>query len=171
MFPPGEPQVPGKLSTPDQRTAGCRGCGSLRLEYNPNKEGEQTEFHCDQPLSWPGSNTAAWPHSRLSQPVRIAPSNRCHLFCDKVRLPIYMVNISILLCLQMLVSLVECKQGGIWTGNPELGLWCNSEPPNSSLTSMDNYTLYHNTSLQIYLILTFITRLEFFQSKGLMVDG
>ena len=85
MFPPGEPQVPGKLSTPDQRCAGCRGCGSLRLEYNPNKEGEQTEFHCDQPLSWPQpADTAAWPHSRLSQPVRIAPSNRCHLFCDKV---------------------------------------------------------------------------------------
>ena len=65
----------------------------------------------------------------------------------------------------MLVSLVECKQGGIWTGNPELGLWCNSEPPNSSLTSENNYT-----ALQIYLIFTFITRLEFFQSKGLMVD-
>ena len=86
MFPPGRPKVPGKLSTPDQKCAGCRGCGSLRLEYNPNKEGEQTEFHCDQPLSWPGSNTAAWPHSRLSQPVRIAPSNRCHLFCDQVNI-------------------------------------------------------------------------------------
>ena len=86
MFPPGEPQVPGKLSTPDQRTAGCRGCGSLRLEYNPNKEtGDQTEFHCDQPLTWPHpADTAAWPQSRLSQPVMIAPSNRCHLFCDKV---------------------------------------------------------------------------------------
>ena len=86
MFPPGEPQVPGKLSTPDQRTAGCRGCGSLRLEYNPNKEtGDQTEFHCDQPLTWPHpADTAAWPQSRLSQPVMIAPSNRCHLFCDQV---------------------------------------------------------------------------------------
>ena len=86
MFPPGRPKVPGKLSTPDQRTAGCRGCGSLRLEYNPNKEtGDQTEFHCDQPLTWPHpADTAAWPQSRLSQPVMIAPSNRCHLFCDKV---------------------------------------------------------------------------------------
>ena len=148
MFPPGEPQVPGKLSTPDQRTAGCRGCGSLSLEYNPNKEtGDQTEFHCDQPLTWPHpADTAAWPQSRLSHPVRIAPSNRCHLFCDKVRLHItsqltHSINISKLLCIQMLVSLIECKGGGIWTGNPELGLWCNSEPPNSSLTSEDNYTL------------------------------
>ena len=133
MFPPGEPQVPGKLSTPDQRTAGCRGCGSLRLEYNPNKEGEQTEFHCDQPISWPGSNTAAWPQSRLSQPVRIAPSNRCHLFCDQVTMGT-LSSLLTLHTLQMLVSLLECKQG-IWSGNPRLGLWCNTMPPNASLTS------------------------------------
>ena len=150
MFPPGEPQVPGKLSTPDQRTAGCRGCGSLSLEYNPNKEtGDQTEFHCDQPLTWPHpADTAAWPQSRLSHPVRIAPSNRCHLFCDQVTRGTLSPLLTLhTLLLQMLVSLLECKQG-MWTGHPELGIWCNTMPPNASLISEEIIILHFKSFKQ-----------------------
>ena len=85
MFPPGEPKIPAKLRTPDQPLADCHGgCVDLKLEYNPNMEGPETIFECDTPINFGESNTAAWPHSRLNEPVKLATTNRCHLFCDKV---------------------------------------------------------------------------------------
>ena len=84
MFPPGEPKFPAKLKTPDQLIKRCSGCVDLKLEYNPNMEGPQTIFQCDTPLDFGESNTAAWPDSKLNQPVKLHTTNRCHLFCDKV---------------------------------------------------------------------------------------
>ena len=84
MFPPGEPKIPEKLKTPDQMIKRCTGCVDLKLEYNPNMEGAQTIFQCDTPLNFGESNTAAWPDSKLNQPVKLHTTNRCHLFCDKV---------------------------------------------------------------------------------------
>ena len=84
MFPPGEPKIPAKLKTPDQLIKRCTGCVDLKLDYNPNMEGAQTIFQCDTPLDFGESNTAAWPDSKLNQPVKLHTTNRCHLFCDKV---------------------------------------------------------------------------------------
>ena len=85
MFPPGEPRIPVKLRTPDQPLDDCPvSCADLKLEYNPNKEGPGTIFECDTPIIFGESNTAAWPDSRLMEPVKIATTNRCHLFCDRV---------------------------------------------------------------------------------------
>ena len=87
MFPPGEPKFPAKLRTPDQPLDGCAAsCVDLKLEYNPNKEGPEKIFECDTPINFGESNTAAWPHSRLSEPVKLHTTNRCHLFCDSVRI-------------------------------------------------------------------------------------
>ena len=33
----------------------------------------------------------------------------------------------------MLISITECKAGAVWTGRPDLGLWCNTQQP--ALTS------------------------------------
>ena len=85
MFPPGEPKFPAKLRTPDQPLDDCpASCVDLKLEYNPNKEGPETIFECDTPLNFGESNTAAWPNSRLKEPVKLETTNRCHLFCDSV---------------------------------------------------------------------------------------
>ena len=35
----------------------------------------------------------------------------------------------------MLISITECKGNGIWTGRPDLGYWCNTEPASAALTS------------------------------------
>ena len=71
-------------------------CKSLNLTYNPNTE-EGTMFHCKTPLDW----------ERM--PVKIEPSNKCYL-----------------LCAQMLVAVVKCKNRK-WTGNPGQGFWCHHE--------------------------------------------
>ena len=47
----------------------------------------------------------------------------------------------------MLVSLLQCKQG-VWTGHPELGLWCNTMPPNASLISEEIIILHSKTFKQ-----------------------
>ena len=85
MFPPGEPKIPAILRTPDQTLDECQGsCVDLKLEYNPNMEGPETIFECDTPINFGESNTAAWPNSRLKEPVKLETTNRCHLFCDSV---------------------------------------------------------------------------------------
>ena len=96
MFPPGEPRIPVKLRTPDQPLDDCPvSCADLKLEYNPNKEGSGTIFECDTPIIFGESNTAAWPDSRLMEPVKIATTNRCHLFCDRVSNHSYQIPVLI----------------------------------------------------------------------------
>ena len=86
MFPPGEPKFHAKLRTPDQQLEDCAAsCVDLKLEYNPNMEGPETIFECDTPINFGESNTAAWPNNRLKEPVKLKSTNRCHLFCDKVK--------------------------------------------------------------------------------------
>ena len=137
MFPPGEPKFPAKLRTPDQPLDDCpASCVDLKLEYNPNEEGPETIFECDTPLNFGESNTAAWPNSRLNEPVKLETTNRCHLFCDSVSINFIKFSAIIdILIFQMLISITECRGGGIWTGRPDLGYWCNTEPTNAALTS------------------------------------
>ena len=66
-LPPGEPKTLAKLRT-------CKSyCVNLKLEYNQNMEGAQIIFQCDNPLDFGESSTAAWPDSRLIQPVKVLP--------------------------------------------------------------------------------------------------
>lgn len=96
-FPPGPLSLPPILTTPDGPDMPClSGCKPLNLTYNPNKE-VGAEFYCNSPLDWE------------NLPVKVEPSNQCHLLCEK-----------------MLVSVVGCREG-MWTGKPELGFWCNEE--------------------------------------------
>ena len=96
-FPPGELSYPPKLTRPDEPDMLCpTGCRPLNLTYNPNKE-HGVGFYCDNPLNWE------------NLPVKLEPSNTCHLFCDR-----------------MLVAVVGCREG-MWTGNPALGFWCHHE--------------------------------------------
>ena len=126
-YPPGRPKTPFTLFAPDQPGTNCSGCVPLKLTYNPNTE-PQADFHCDQPLAWGEADSSG----HLVNPVSIEQGNRCHLFCDKVR-P-YSLRISHHKCyLQMLISITECKAGAVWTGRPDLGLWCNTQQP--ALTS------------------------------------
>ena len=80
-FPPGNPKFPATLGTPDQPASNCTGCVPLNLTYNPNSEGAQVNFHCDDPLDWGETDSQGEP----VYPVKIETGNRCHLFCDKVR--------------------------------------------------------------------------------------
>ena len=51
IYPPGEIQEPMHLFQPDQPMPACR-CKPLKLEYNPNNEQGNTDFHCETPLNW-----------------------------------------------------------------------------------------------------------------------
>ena len=51
IYPPGEIQEPMHLFQPDQPMPACR-CKPLKLEYNPNNEEGNTDFHCETPLIW-----------------------------------------------------------------------------------------------------------------------
>ena len=64
---------------------------------------------------------------------------RGHLINLGIGLPIYSCYIFfpqrtiatayiITILLQMLISITECRDGGIWTGRPDLGYWCNTKP-------------------------------------------
>ena len=50
IYPPGQPEEPLELRTPDQPMPSCA-CQPLKLDYNPNTE-DQTDFHCISELSW-----------------------------------------------------------------------------------------------------------------------
>ena len=41
----------------------------------------------------------------------------------------------------MLISITECLEGGVWTGRPDLGLWCNNHQPalTSGISSVSRY--------------------------------
>ena len=72
IFPPGALSIPSKLSKPDEPDMLCKSvCKPLKLTYNPNLE-LGAGFHCNTPLNWE------------SLPVKVEPSNTCHLFCDKM---------------------------------------------------------------------------------------
>ena len=58
----------------------CTGCVPLNLTYNPNNEGPQIKFYCDEPLNWGETDNQGEPLN----PVKIDTNNRCHLFCDRV---------------------------------------------------------------------------------------
>ena len=96
-FPPGPLFFPHTLNKPDSGDMPC-GCRPLNITYNPNLE-KGTEFFCDPPCSL----------SQANLPARIDTNTQCHLLCDK-----------------MLVAVIECKQS-MWSGQPDLGFWCNQE--------------------------------------------
>ena len=97
VFPPGELSVPPKLTKPDEPDMLCQtACMPLKLTYNPNEE-QGAGFYCNTPLDW------------KNLPVKVEPSNTCHLLCDR-----------------MLVASVTCREG-VWTGKPGLGFWCHQE--------------------------------------------
>ena len=50
IYPPGEPEDPLELRTPDQPMPSCA-CQPLKLDYNPNNE-DQADFHCITELMW-----------------------------------------------------------------------------------------------------------------------
>ena len=50
IYPPGEPEEPLELRTPDQPMPSCA-CQPLKLDYNPNNE-DQADFHCITELTW-----------------------------------------------------------------------------------------------------------------------
>ena len=97
-FPPGPLAFPPTLEKPDGPDMFCKQghCKPLNLTYNPNEEAG-AEFHCKIPLKWE------------EMPVKVEPSNQCHLLCDK-----------------MLVAVVGCEEGE-WTGKPKQGFWCSKE--------------------------------------------
>ena len=54
-----------------------------------------------------------------------------------------------LLILQMLISTTECKEG-MWTGRPDLGYWCNTEPTHAALTSNTQLCSCLNNLLHLF---------------------
>jgi len=93
------------LLDPSEPPLAC-GCESLEIRWPYTSDGysydpnveEGTDFICDQPLD-------------LTDGVySIAPNNYCKLFCD-----------------DHYVATAQCLDGE-WTGNPEWGFWCYTEP-------------------------------------------
>ena len=93
------------LKDPSETPLPC-GCESLEIRWPYQPDGysydpndeEGTDFICDQPL-----DEAAGVYS-------IGPNNYCKLFCD-----------------EHYVATAQCLDGQ-WTGNPEWGFWCYTEP-------------------------------------------
>jgi len=100
---------PATLQDPSVSPVLACGCTNLELQwpyedpagvyYNPSDE-EGTDFICDKPLLDP-TGSGEW---------AIEPDNTCKLFCDG-----------------HYVATAQCIDG-FWTGNPEWGFWCYTEP-------------------------------------------
>jgi len=116
-FPP-YPADTGIYPTPDQmQTFGC-GCKDLHVEWATDFTNLDTFFYYD-PNTEPGTEFICEQSINQSQGTYIITTeNKCILFCDSY-----------------LVADVRCLNGE-WTGQPELGFWCYTQPhPDNEITT------------------------------------
>ena len=53
----------------------------------------------------------------------------------------------------MLISITECRDGGVWTGRPDLGYWCNTKPANPNKVPISSKMMieeYHYDLFKIF---------------------
>jgi len=104
------PEDSNDFKKPNEKPIIQCGCGNLELtwpdgnggviHYNPNDE-DGTDFICNTPLLETTEGSKDW---------YIDKDNTCKLFCDG-----------------HYVATAQCFDG-FWTGNPEWGFWCYTEP-------------------------------------------
>jgi len=115
---PTFPADTGIYPTPDQNQTFACGCKDLDVKWATNFTDPATFFYYD-PNTEPGTEFICEQNIDQSQGTYIITTeNKCLLFCDSY-----------------LVADVRCLNGE-WTGQPELGFWCYTEPnPDNEITT------------------------------------
>merc|ERR1712098_510477 len=107
-----------ETSTPDETSLidplKCA-CSPLHVIWRPDAMESDNNYYYYDPTDEEGTEfVCKIPATRINNTYVVQEDNDCIMYCDT-----------------HLTTSVKCN-GGVWTGEPELGFWCYNEPSESS---------------------------------------